>query len=125
MANSEANKLSYAEYRVKGLDSVKMAKKVSKRVMAIEKLCMELEEQVVEDKGKEIDLMEEAIQVKKTIQEDEKLEIDFQLMKDDKRRLEEELSDIKRSGDSSRLLFEGTSRTHTFNVDIFMDAMPL
>ncbi|KAM7469370.1 hypothetical protein LguiA_007553 [Lonicera macranthoides] len=121
------------------------------------KLCSELEEQLVEDKVKEIALSEEAIQVMKAIQEDEqkeltiarvseenklnnvveadikrnqamlsqKLEIDFHLMKDDKRRLEEELSHIKRSGDSSRLLFEGTSRTRAFDVDIFMDAMPL
>ncbi|KAM7473730.1 hypothetical protein LguiB_020973 [Lonicera macranthoides] len=165
MANSEAGKLSYTEYRVKGLEFVKMEKKLSKRVMALAKLCFKLEEQVVEDKRKEIDSWEEAIQVKKAIQEDEenlreelkqkelttarvseenklnklveadfkrnqtmlsqKLEIDFQLLKDDKRRREEELSHIKRSGDSSRLLFEGTSRTKAFDVDIFMDAMPL
>ncbi|KAM7469383.1 hypothetical protein LguiA_007566 [Lonicera macranthoides] len=165
MANSEANKLSYTEYRVKGLDFVKMEKKLSKRVTALRKLCSELEEQLLEDKAKEIALSEEAIQVKKAIQEDEenlreelkqkelitsrvseenklnkavdsgikrnqamlsqKLEIDFQLMKDEKRRLEEELSHIKRSADSSHLLFEGTSRTHAFDVDIFADAMPL
>ncbi|KAM7473733.1 hypothetical protein LguiB_020976 [Lonicera macranthoides] len=35
------------------------------------KLCSELEEQLVEDKVKEIALSEEAIQVKKAIQEDE------------------------------------------------------
>ncbi|KAM7473670.1 hypothetical protein LguiB_020913 [Lonicera macranthoides] len=164
-ANIEASKLNYTEYRVKGLEFVKMEKKHSKRVMALEKLCSELEEQLVEDKEKEIDLREEAIQVKKAIQEDEinlrdelkrpelistrvseenksnktveddmkrnqamlrqKLEIDVQLMKDDKQRLEEELANRRRSGDSSHLLFEGTSRTHLFDANIITDTIPL
>lgn len=53
------------------------------------------------------------------------MEIDFQLMKDDKRRMEEELSNLKSLFDSSYLLFEGPSQTHASDIDIFTDAMPL
>lgn len=54
-----------------------------------------------------------------------KLEIEVQLMKDDKRRLEEELSNLKSSGDSSRMLFEGTSGIHVSDVNLFTDTMAL
>ncbi|KAM7508900.1 hypothetical protein LguiA_019353 [Lonicera macranthoides] len=54
-----------------------------------------------------------------------KLEIDFQLIKDDKRRMEEELYNLKSSCDSSCLLFEGLSQTYAFYINIFTGAMPL